>query len=1090
MKGRLLVYLAAPILLVGLLLLQFAIGFARGPGPTLPLVVRASSSEARLFVQAARAGGIADLRADEAASLDPGPVSPLAAGVPLAAGGPGISPAGASAAGSSGTPPAAAPPALGLAVCDVAIRAPDPAPPGGGSPFQELEAFKNRAWGGASVVFGYHSLAESQPGAAMADLAETTGLVMSGWLGVSVKDLGDPGKVPATMRRSWEAGEGRPWAYRGDGIVLQNLGDGRVLVLRRGVELGRGGFRVRGAPSRSFDMDAYFSGWFVVAEAAPGTETRATFTFDALPPGAALLSAAAIPASFPALTMRAYGHGLVWSMLGDFAGPDTRAELLSALPIPWLAARMTLDSPENSIARFWRLLVPMVADMLSPATTAAAPAIPTPATTSPGAIAASRGASAPTTPATPAIPTAAAPAIPTTAAPPDATVIPLRLRSEGRYFERLGRDGAWNPWFVRGVDIGASVPGGTATEPPTDDAYWLGTFEKVAQAGFDSIRIYTLLPPAFYRALARFNLTAQRPLFLFQGIWLDEDPPGQDLLDPAWMAATLAESDRCEDALHGAASIPPRKGRSWGNYRVDVSPWLAAFLVGRELLPEEVEGTEKAHPDYRWEGRHFSVPAGQPVLSFLAGWADRVQTRELARYGQARPVGLVSWPTLDPLHHPGEWTAGSSKAPYQDRDVVDFRAVSVGPDEKAGFFTAFHVYPNYPDFMTRDRKYAIPDPSGMARYGAYLSDLISVLPPRPFLVAEFGLSTGFGTAHLHPEGLDHGDLTEAAQAAGLIDMFKTIAARGASGAMVFEWSDEWAKKTWTTEPFMIPYDRHQLWHNVIDPEQNYGILGWTSTRPLHWTDSGAGLRTAGDPDFFLIELSLSPVGDEARTIEIGLDTVGGERGQYRLSAGGPLGPQGSEFKLRIAMKAGLPTEARLLVSADYARGAGKLWPEPSNKGDFTTISTLVNAGIRTQDGIVFPPLYEDGSRFPLDSASGPGLITVEGPWKLLIRLPWSRLNIADPSSGTILLDRRDVRPISAEDAIGTTRIDSIGIWIVETEDTTKEQVFIPGRTISFRAPLAPWESVLVAPRPKQVLERLPGFLSTWDPLAAAAKPYP
>ena len=101
-----------------------------------------------------------------------------------------------------------------------------------------------------------------------------------------------------------------------------------------------------------------------------------------------------------------------------------------------------------------------------------------------------------------------------------------------------------------------------------------------------------------------------------------------------------------------------------------------------------------------------------------------------------------------------------------------------------------------------------------------------------------------------------------------------------------------------------------------------------------------------------------------------------------------------------------------------------------------------------------------------------------------------RLNIADPSSGTILLDRRDVRPISAEDAIGTTRIDSIGIWIVETGAMTKTQVFVPGRTTAFRAPLARWESVEVAPRPKQALERLPGFLSTWVPLEAGERHAP
>ena len=1016
MRLRYLPYLAVPLAILSLVALQAALGVLRGPRESVAFIARGNRSEARLFEAAAESGGRARLAALAAGKRLGG----LAQGGFLTIDGKGSA--------ADGSIPV-------LALCDTAIRAPEPEPPGGGSPFGELEGFKNLAWSGASLVIGYHSLAESQRGAAIADLAEAGGIEVPRWVGVALSGLDDKGRVPESMRRAWEKEKGRAWDIRGDGIVLQSLEDGRVIVLRRGAELGVGGLRIGG------DIDSAYSGWFVVSAAVPGSDTKAVFTLDTRGEGDALLSSAGLRKSFPALVSRSYGKGRVWTMLGDFAGPGTRAESIGPLPTPRLQSRLTLDSPDNPIALYWRILVPIVSEMLSPAPLAA------------------RGG--------------------------QASTLPLELRSEGPYLERRAADGSWQPWFVEGVDIGASVPGGTATEPPTDDGYWLRTFEKVSAAGFDSIRIYTLLPPAFYRALTLFNGEAAKPLYLFQGIWLDEDPPGRDLLDPAWMAATMAESDRCEDALHGAATIAPRRGRSWGEYRVDVSPWLAAFLVGRELLPEEVEATQKAHPDYRWEGRHFSVAAGQPIVSFLAAWADRVQTRELTVYKQSRPVGLVSWPTLDPLHHPGEWSAGSSKPPYQDRDVVDFRAVTVGPEEKSGFFTAFHVYPNYPDFMTRDRKYAIRDSSGMARYGAYLSDLLSVLPPVPFIVAEFGLSTGYGTAHLHPEGLDHGGLTEEAQATGIVNMFKSIASRGASGAMVFEWSDEWSKKTWTTEPFMIPYDRHQLWHNAIDPEQNYGLLGWNSTAPLTWTDSGEGIRTAGDPDFFLIELDPPPSKGASQTIEIGLDVVPGKTGQYRLDEEGPKGPQGSEFKLVIKSQAGIVSSARLLVSPDYDRGAGQLWPVASVKAEFTTITTLVNAGIRTQDGIVFPPLYEDGSRLPLDSAGGPGLLTEGNSGKYLIRIPWSRLNVADPSSGTILLDRRDVRPISAEDAIATTKIDSIGVWVVVKGGGGTGPRFMPGEDRDFRAPLATWESVSVAPRPKEVLSSLPHFLLSWNPLEEA-----
>lgn len=39
------------------------------------------------------------------------------------------------------------------------------------------------------------------------------------------------------------------------------------------------------------------------------------------------------------------------------------------------------------------------------------------------------------------------------------------------------------------------------------------------------------------------------------------------------------------------------------------------------------------------------------------------------------------------------------------------------------------------------------------------------------------------------------------------------------------------KKTWITEPYIIPYDRNALWHNAVDPEQNYGIYAMESDGP-------------------------------------------------------------------------------------------------------------------------------------------------------------------------------------------------------------------------------------------------------------------
>jgi hypothetical protein len=42
---------------------------------------------------------------------------------------------------------------------------------------------------------------------------------------------------------------------------------------------------------------------------------------------------------------------------------------------------------------------------------------------------------------------------------------------------------------------------------------------------------------------------------------------------------------------------------------------------------------------------------------------------------------------------------------------------------------------------------------------------------------------------------------------------------------VFAWMDEWFKKSWAVADYEIPPENTRRWHNVMDAEQAYGILG-------------------------------------------------------------------------------------------------------------------------------------------------------------------------------------------------------------------------------------------------------------------------
>jgi len=147
------------------------------------------------------------------------------------------------------------------------------------------------------------------------------------------------------------------------------------------------------------------------------------------------------------------------------------------------------------------------------------------------------------------------------------------------------------------------------------------------------------------------------------------------------------------------------------------------------------------------------------------------------------PVAIVSWPTLDVKEHDSEWNKlGNKSLEYNDKVSIDIKNISCEPKMKAGFFGAYHIYPNYPDFMNNESKYNdYQDEQGRLRYGGYLQEFMEGHNKYPALVAEFGLATGMGTAHLSPDGLNHGGLTEEQQGKGIVRMMQAIKREGYAG---------------------------------------------------------------------------------------------------------------------------------------------------------------------------------------------------------------------------------------------------------------------------------------------------------------------
>jgi hypothetical protein len=797
----------------------------------------------------------------------------------------------------------------------------------------------------------------------------------TGYHGKYFKELSRYSEIPRSIVQNYETQTGRRWDFEGSGIVLIS-GDDRITILRKerdfkGDELS---FRFTQAAGFAGIKEIPYDGWFEIVAANPSTRILGEYTVDLTEEGSAAMEKLGLPSVFPAVIEKQNSRYTSYYFAGDYAQKSFNGEYPGNYGSAVLRRILSLRSESDSGQFYWKAYLPMMEKILTGID--------------------ERKAGAPMPPAV-----AGAPI--------------LNVRVSGQTFEFKKDDGAWSELFARGVNIGSSLPGKWFTEFVRSEQLFIAWFEKISAMGANTIRVYTLLAPEFYSALQYYNtFCAEQPLLLYQEIWPEENPADGDYLAPDYEEEYRQEIRYVIDAMHGRAVIPQRDFRAYGLYTSDISPYIAGYLVGRELEPEEVIQTDERNPGYTFRGEYlFTEPEASPTEAWLAMNCDYVAAYETLTYGWQHPVGIVSWPTLDPAEHDSEWNAaGDKNLEYNDKAVVDINHISVKESLEAGFFGAYHIYPNYPDFMNNEAAYdAYSDEEGRLRYGGYLQEFIEGHTRYPALVAEFGLATGMGNAHYSPDGYHHGGMTEKVQGEGVVRMMKAIRREGYAGGLIFEWSDEWAKKTWTTEPYIIPFERNPQWHSAIDPEQNYGILAMepegvrSEAFSVTGRDAIRQLELAVDEAFLQVRIRLSePLDLGNEMLIIGLDTYDRAKGETKYGAFlEQNAPSGLEFLVELRGE----EDASLLVHPGYNFTKGLHRPSLTNQGIFERMSLLINKERVTKGGAYIPAVYDDLSALRFGSLDNNTYYHWESDGETVtLRLPWGRLHFSDPSSMRVLDD--------------------------------------------------------------------------------------
>ncbi len=568
-----------------------------------------------------------------------------------------------------------------------------------------------------------------------------------------------------------------------------------------------------------------------------------------------------------------------------------------------------------------------------------------------------------------------------------------------------GKD--YTPLFIKGVNMGTSVPGSWPGQIAISSEQYRRWFQMIADAGFNTIRIYTLHYPRFYEEFARYNKgNPYKPLYLLQGAWLDEEYPDDTNPDLHTMTNSFDQEIRdVVDCLHGNKTLGHRFGAAYGEFTVDVSQWLLGMIIGREVHAYEIETTDGVKPTINtYSGAHVSIKGASPSEVWVTERIDRLIAYERTKYHTNRPVAFSSWATLDPLNHPSE-----PENNFEDAASLDLNQLEL-TNAPGGFFVSYHAYPYYPNFINKDEKYQDTyDEMGLNSYLAYLHELKDHYTNHPLLIAEFGLPTSWGNARYSRSGMHHGGMTEIEQGEYTIRMFHNIHDSHCSGGVMFSWMDEWFKSTWITHP--LTSDRRNLWHNISSPENNYGLIHFVPNPAYYNTRSTKDFSLSKvsktevwhDFAFFNIESSLKTPISKGDTLWFAIDTYLRDKGESTLPNGRKVLKNRAEFLVRVTSDS-----ARLFVTKAYCiQGVIHMnCKSPAFQTKATDGEPWIPYRWQNDETWLSPNIQDIGK---LSMLKGDG--TLIGHYavriqndKIFVRIPWTLLQFTDPSSAMVIDD--------------------------------------------------------------------------------------
>ncbi|MDZ5253225.1 hypothetical protein [Clostridium sp. LIBA-8841] len=401
---------------------------------------------------------------------------------------------------------------------------------------------------------------------------------------------------------------------------------------------------------------------------------------------------------------------------------------------------------------------------------------------------------------------------------------------------------------INGINISSTKPGSFPGDLKANKEDYRRWFENIKELNLNCLRVQGLMNPEFYKALYDFNLNNDKPLYLLQGISLNEVEVdnGEDIQGEKVSDELKKNIEITIDAIHGN-KVPVLSSNAKKVYETDISNYVLGYTIGNELSYDDIIYSEIMNDLSKFKGNYVQVKDGASDTEiYLSYIADYLVEYESENYKEQRAISFVSMEN-DIMKFIRD---GYVNKKNKEKRFIDIENIQRTDNFKAGIFVSYNVSIAKDDSLLEN--------DTLLEYFTKLNEYHSI----PVVISEYSIPSARMAGDFMKND-EKGYITEKEQGNMLIEAHNAIRESGCAGGILFEWQDSWYRSAWNTKE-LFNLDKSAYWSNTQVFSQNFGILAFDpgEEKSVSYPDESIGEWKEKDLISKNEELSLSMKEDE------------------------------------------------------------------------------------------------------------------------------------------------------------------------------------------------------------------------------------